>query len=58
MNSAHLSLVARRPRVSAGEIRAAIATHRLTTVEAGSERTGAATGCGGCRTDGEALLQA
>ena len=44
--------------VSAGEIRAAIAEHGLTTVEAVSERTGAATGCGGCRPDVEALLEA
>ena len=41
-----------------GEIRAAIAEHSLTTVEAVSERTGAATGCGGCRPDVEALLEA
>jgi len=44
--------------VSSGEIRAAIAEHSLTTVEAVSERTGAATGCGGCRPDVEALLSA
>ena len=44
--------------VSRGEIVAAIGTHRLTTVEAVSERTGAATGCGGCRPDVEALLLA
>ena len=44
--------------VSSGEIRAAIAEHSLTTVEAVSERTGAATGCGGCRPDVEALLNA
>ena len=42
--------------VSSGEIRAAIAEFELTTVEAVSERTGAATGCGGCRPDVEALL--
>ena len=44
--------------VSSGEIRAAILTHRLTSVEQVSERTGAATGCGGCRPDVEALLKA
>jgi ferredoxin-nitrate reductase len=44
--------------VSSGEIRAAIESHGLTTVEAVSERTGAATGCGGCRPDVEALLNA
>ena len=42
--------------VSRGEIVAAIGTHRLTTVEEVSERTGAATGCGGCRPEVEALL--
>jgi ferredoxin-nitrate reductase len=42
--------------VSSGAIRAAIAEFSLTTVDAVSERTGAATGCGGCRPDVEALL--
>jgi ferredoxin-nitrate reductase len=42
--------------VSSGAIRAAIAEFSLTTVEAVSERTGAATGCGGCRPDVEELL--
>jgi NAD(P)H-nitrite reductase large subunit len=44
--------------VSAAEIRTAIAEHDLTTVEAVSERTGAATGCGGCRPDVQALIEA
>ena len=42
--------------VSSGEIRAAIAEFSLTTVEGVSERTGASTGCGGCRPDVEKLL--
>jgi ferredoxin-nitrate reductase len=42
--------------VSAGEIRAAIGEFSLTTVEGVSERTGASTGCGGCRPDVEKLL--
>jgi len=42
--------------VSSGEIRSAISEFSLTTVESVSERTGAATGCGGCRPDVEALL--
>jgi NAD(P)H-nitrite reductase large subunit len=41
--------------VSRGEIVAAIG-EGLTTLEQVSERTGAATGCGGCRPDVEALL--
>jgi NAD(P)H-nitrite reductase large subunit len=44
--------------VARSDIVAAICTHRLTTVEGVSERTGAATGCGGCRPDVEALLGA
>ncbi len=43
--------------VSRGEIMSAIAERKLTTVEQVSEQTGAATGCGGCRPDVEALLQ-
>jgi len=42
--------------VSSGEIRSAIAEFSLTTVEGVSERTGASTGCGGCRPDVEKLL--
>jgi len=42
--------------VSAGDIRSAIAEFSLTTVEGVSERTGASTGCGGCRPDVEKLL--
>jgi NAD(P)H-nitrite reductase large subunit len=42
--------------VSSGAIRGAIAEFSLTTVEGVSERTGAATGCGGCRPDVEAML--
>jgi NAD(P)H-nitrite reductase large subunit len=42
--------------VSASEIRGAIAEFSLTTVEGVSERTGASTGCGGCRPDVEKLL--
>jgi ferredoxin-nitrate reductase len=44
--------------VSRSEITAAIATRKLTTVAQVSEHTGAATGCGGCRPDVEALLEA
>jgi ferredoxin-nitrate reductase len=42
--------------VSASEIRGAITEFSLTTVEGVSERTGASTGCGGCRPDVEKLL--
>jgi ferredoxin-nitrate reductase len=42
--------------VSSSEIRAAIAEFSLDTVEGVSERTGASTGCGGCRPDVEKLL--
>ncbi|RKQ90741.1 NAD(P)H-dependent nitrate reductase catalytic subunit /NAD(P)H-dependent nitrate reductase iron-sulfur subunit /NAD(P)H-dependent nitrate reductase diaphorase subunit [Solirubrobacter pauli] len=44
--------------VSRSEIVAAIRDRKLTTVAAVSEHTGAATGCGGCRPDVEALLKA
>jgi NAD(P)H-nitrite reductase large subunit len=44
--------------VSRSEITAAIADRKLTTVAQVSEHTGAATGCGGCRPDVEALLEA
>jgi ferredoxin-nitrate reductase len=42
--------------VSASEIRGAITEFSLTTVEGVSERTGASTGCGGCRPDVEKPL--
>jgi ferredoxin-nitrate reductase len=42
--------------VSESEIRGAIAEFSLDTVEGVSERTGASTGCGGCRPDVEKLL--
>jgi NAD(P)H-nitrite reductase large subunit len=42
--------------VTSGEIRAAIDELALTTVDGVSQRTGAATGCGGCRPDVERLL--
>ncbi|MDA0183889.1 molybdopterin-dependent oxidoreductase [Solirubrobacter phytolaccae] len=44
--------------VSRGEIVTAIRERGLKTVEAVSEATGAATGCGGCRPDVEVLLKA
>ena len=44
--------------VSRSEIVSAIRERELTTVAQVSEHTGAATGCGGCRPDVEALLEA
>ena len=44
--------------VSRSDIVNAIRERELTTVAQVSEHTGAATGCGGCRPDVEALLEA